>query len=200
MDKESYLALLREALRGLPEADVEESLAYYTELIEDRMEDGLGEAEAVAQLPAPEAAAEEILLSQPLAKVVAARVKPKRKLGAWEIVLLVLGSPVWLPLLLTFGILVLTAYLLIWVVALVLWTVDLSAAVGAVGGLAGMLGGILQRNLNLELFAVGAALAGAGLAILLFFAALWTTKASARLGGALLRSLKASLIGKETAA
>ena len=200
MDKESYLALLREALRGLPEADVEESLAYYTELIEDRMEDGLTEVEAVAQLPAPEAAAEEILLSQPLAKVVAARVRPKRKLGAWEIVLLVLGSPVWLPLLLTFGILVLTAYLLIWVVALVLWSVDLSAGVGAVGGLAGMLGGILQQNLNLELFAVGAALAGAGLAILFFFAALWTTKASARLGKALLRSLKASIIGKEKAA
>ena len=200
MDKESYLARLRDALRGLPEADIETSAQYYAELIEDRMEDGLGEAEAVAQLPAPEAAAEEILLSQPLAKVVAARVRPKRKLGAWEIVLLVLGSPVWLPLLLTFAVLVLTVYLLVWVAALVLWTVDLSAAVGAVGGLAGMLGGILQRNLNLELFAVGAALACAGLAILLFFASLWTTKASARLGGALLRSLKASLIGMEKAA
>lgn len=200
MDKESYLARLREALRGLPKADVEESLAYYTELIEDRMEDGLGEAEAVGQLPAPEDAAQEILLSQPLARIVAARVKPKRRLGVWEIVLLVLGSPVWLPLLLTFAVLVLTAYLLVWVVALVLWTVDLSAAVGAVGGLAGMLGGILQRNMYTELFAVGAALACAGLAILLFFAALWSTRACARLGKALLRSLKAQLIGRETAA
>lgn len=200
MDKESYLARLREALRALPKADVEESLAYYTELIEDRMEDGLGEAEAVGQLPAPEDAAQEILLSQPLARIVAARVKPKRRLGVWEIVLLVLGSPVWLPLLLTFAVLVLTAYLLVWVVALVLWTVDLSAAVGAVGGLAGMLGGILQRNMYTELFAVGAALACAGLAILLFFAALWSTRACARLGKALLRSLKAQLIGRETAA
>lgn len=200
MDKESYLARLREALYGLPEADIETSAQYYAELIEDRMEDGLGEAEAVAQLPSPEEAAQEILLDKPLAQIVAARVKPRRKLGAWEIILLVLGSPVWLPLLLTFGILVLTAYLLIWVVALVLWSVDLSAAVGAVGGLAGMLGGILQRNLSMELFAAGAALAGAGLAILLFFASLWTTKASARLGRALLRSLKASIIGKEKAA
>ena len=53
MDKESYLARLREALRGLPEADIAESLAYYTELIEDRMEEGLSEAEAVAGLPSP---------------------------------------------------------------------------------------------------------------------------------------------------
>ena len=200
MDKESYLARLREALQGLPEADIEESLAYYTELIEDRMEDGHDEAAAVALLPAPEAAAEEILLSQPLTRIVAAKVRPKRKLGAWEIALLVLGSPVWLPLLLTLAVLVLTVYLLIWVAALVLWTVDLSAAVGAVGGLAGMLGGILQRNMPMELFAVGAALACAGLAILLFFASLWSTKACARLGKALLRSLKASIIGKEKAA
>ena len=170
-------------------------LERYLALAED-----IGEAEAVAQLPSPEEAAQEILLDKPLAQIVAARVKPRRKLGAWEIILLVLGSPVWLPLLLTFGILVLTAYLLIWVAALVLWSVDLSAAVGAVGGLAGMLGGILQRNLSMELFAAGAALAGAGLAILLFFASLWTTKASARLGRALLRSLKASIIGKEKAA
>ncbi len=200
MDKELYLDRLRASLRSLPEAEAEATAEYYAELIEDRMEEGLSEAEAVAGLPAPEDAAQEILLDQPLARIVAARVKPKRRLGAWGIVLLVLGSPVWLPLLLTLGILVLTAYLLVWVVALVLWTVDLSAAVGAVGGLAGMLGGILQRNMYAELFAVGAALVCAGLAILFFFASLWSTKACARLGKALLRSLKAQLIGKETAA
>ena len=75
MDKESYLARLRAALRGLPEADIAESLAYYTELIEDRMEEGFRETEAVAGLPSPEDAAQEILLNQPLARIVAARVK-----------------------------------------------------------------------------------------------------------------------------
>ena len=164
------------------------------------MEEGLEEEAAVAELPAPEKAAEEILLDQPLTRIVAARVRPGRKLSVWEIVLLVLGSPIWLPLLLTFALLALTAYLLIWVAALVLWAVDLSAAAAAVGGLAGMLAGILQRSMDLELFSVGAALAGAGFAILFFFASLWATKASARLGRAMLRSLKAQLIGKEKAA
>ena len=200
MDKESYLARLREALYGLPEADIETSAQYYAELIEDRMEDGLGEAEAVGQLPSPEEAAQEILLSQPLARIVAARVKPKRRLGAWEIILLVLGSPVWLPLLLTVAILALTAYLLIWVTALVLWTVDLSAALAAVSGVIGMVAGILQRSLNFELLSAGVAFAGAGFAILLFFAALWSTKACARLGKAMLHGVKAQIIGKEKAA
>ena len=150
------------------------------------------------------APARAIEMGMPLTAIVKQRVKEKKERSGgtrplW-IVLAVVGFPIWLPLLLTLGILVLTAYLLVWVVALVLWTVDLSAAVGAVGGLAGMLGGILQRNMSTELFAVGAALACAGLAILLFFAALWSTKTCARLGKALLRSLKAQLIGKETAA
>ena len=200
MDKETYIARLRAALRGLPEADIETSAEYYAELIADRMEDGLEETEAVAELPAPEKAAEEILLDQPLARIVAARVKPKRRLAVWEIVLLVLGSPVWLPLLLTLVILALTAYLLIWVAALVLWSVDLGALAALVGGVAGMIGGVLQRNLYLELLAVGAALVGAGFTILLFFASLWMTKASARLGGAMLRSVKAQLVGKERTA
>ena len=163
------------------------------------MEDGLTEAEAVAQLPAPEDAAQEILLSQPLARIVAERVRPKRRLGAWEIALLVLGSPVWLPLLLSLGVLVLTAYLLVWVAALVLWSVDISCAAAALCGLVGMAAGILQRNMDLELFSVGAALAGAGFTILFFFASLWATKASARLGRSLLRALKAQIIGKEAA-
>ena len=189
MDKETYIARLRAALRGLPEADIEISAEYYAELIEDRMEDGLSEAEAVAELPTPEDAAEAILLEQPLARIVAARVKPKRRLGAWEIILLVLGSPVWLPLLLTLVILALTAYLLVWVAALVLWSVDLSAVAALVGGVAGIIGGILQRNLYLGLLAVGIALLGAGFTILFVFASLWMTKASARLGGAMLRSV-----------
>ena len=67
MDKESYLARLRDALRGLPEADIETSAQYYAELIEDRMEDGLGEAEAVAQLPSPEAAGSSAGASTPRA-------------------------------------------------------------------------------------------------------------------------------------
>ena len=64
MDKESWLSALRAALAGLPEADITRSADYYTELIEDGMEDGQSEFEAVSALPDPEEAARQILPSR----------------------------------------------------------------------------------------------------------------------------------------
>lgn len=48
MLKEEFLAQLRGGLAGLPQEDLEERLAFYSELLDDRMEEGLSEAEAVA--------------------------------------------------------------------------------------------------------------------------------------------------------
>ena len=66
-------------------------------MIDDRMEEGLAEEEAVSSFGTPEEIADQILSEIPLSRLVRERVKPKRALKAWEIVLLVLGSPVWLP-------------------------------------------------------------------------------------------------------
>ena len=50
MTKQEFLASLREGLRGLPPADVEERIAFYDEMIDDRMEEGLTEEEALGEL------------------------------------------------------------------------------------------------------------------------------------------------------
>lgn len=49
MNKQEFLAALAEGLTGLPQADVEERLAFYGEMIDDRMEEGLTEEEAVKE-------------------------------------------------------------------------------------------------------------------------------------------------------
>lgn len=41
MLKEEFLAQLRGGLAGLPQEDLEERLAFYSELLDDRMEEGL---------------------------------------------------------------------------------------------------------------------------------------------------------------
>lgn len=50
MTKQEFLSELERALGKLPHAEVEQALAFYDEAISDRMEDGLSEAEAVADL------------------------------------------------------------------------------------------------------------------------------------------------------
>lgn len=50
MNKQEFLMRLREGLSGLPENDIEERLIFYSEMIDDRKEEGLSEEEAVREI------------------------------------------------------------------------------------------------------------------------------------------------------
>ena len=90
MDKYDFLLALEARLEGLPEADRQASLDFYSEMLDDLVEGGMTETEAVASLGSPEAIAEEILLEMPLPKLVKAKMK-KRRLSGLEITLLAVG-------------------------------------------------------------------------------------------------------------
>lgn len=170
MNKQQFLAAIGEQLRSLPQSDVEKSLDYYSEMIDDRMEDGVSEEEAVAAMGNVDDIAAQILLETPLPKLVKARLKPSRALKVWEIVLLILGSPVWLPLLLAAGVVLLAVYIVLWAVIVSLYAVNLSFAAGAVAGLAGLFLLLYAGHPIQAVLFLGAGLVCAGLAILLFFA------------------------------
>lgn len=200
MTKLEFLLALHDRLEGLPQEDVEERLRFYAEMIEDRMEEGLSEEEAVAEMGTVGEIAGQIIADIPLTKLVKEKMKTKRRLGAWEIVLLVLGFPVWLPLLISFFAVVISLYISLWAVLVSLWAVFLSAAVcalcGTVGGAVIMLCG---RG------AVGAAVIGtglvcAGLAVLLFFGCKAATQGTLRLTAKSVLAAKNAFVKKEGAA
>ncbi|MBQ3573350.1 MAG: DUF1700 domain-containing protein, partial [Clostridia bacterium] len=93
MNKEQFLFELRGRLAGLPLEDIERSLDFYREMIDDRIEDGMTEDEAVAAIGTPADAAAQIVMDMPLPKVVKATAKPKRKLSGAEIALLCITAP-----------------------------------------------------------------------------------------------------------
>ena len=70
MTKKEFLDALRKRLRGMPKQDVEERLAFYSEMIDDRIEEGCTEEEAVAQLGPVEEIASQIIADIPLVKIV----------------------------------------------------------------------------------------------------------------------------------
>jgi uncharacterized membrane protein len=197
MKREEYLDRIRALLQDLPPEDLERSLAFYAESIADRMEDGMSEEEAVASMESPEEAANAILLEQPLPTLVKVRVKERRQLSALEILLLVLGFPLWLPLLLTALVLVFTFILLAWVLVLVPASVCLALGVSAIAVLfAGVLS-LTKIALPALLAAPGAALILAGLAILAGFIVVGTVRLALIVTRALVRGLKSLLIRKE---
>ena len=49
MNKQEFLAQLRKRLSGLSQSDIEDRLAFYSEVIDDRMEEGISEEKAVGE-------------------------------------------------------------------------------------------------------------------------------------------------------
>ena len=80
MTKREFLEELRKRLSDLNDEDFAASVAYYEEMIDDRMEEGLSEEDAVREIGTPADAAAHILEDMPLKKLIKARVKPKNKL------------------------------------------------------------------------------------------------------------------------
>ena len=184
MNKKEFLSELRGRLSDLPEQEIEERLLFYSEMIDDRMEEGLSEEEAVKAIGSTDEPVIKNVADTPAVK------SAKKKTKAWEIVLLVLGSPVWLSLLIAAIAVIFSLYISLWAVIISLW-----ATFGAVIGCAvgGILGGICLAAFGNSV--TGAAMIGvsvvcAGFAILWFYACKAATKGTVGLGKRLVKSFK----------
>lgn len=197
MNKQEFLSALRSRLSGLSEEDIEKSVEYYSEMIDDRVEDGLSEEEAVEALGSVEEIASKILLDTPLTKLVKAKVKPKGGISAWAIVLLVLGAPLWLSLIVAALSVVLSIYAVIWVLALVLYTVVFALAVSAAACIAGAFVMLFTSGVKGFILGIGAAFICAALAMLMFVGSYYAVKGIICLSKAILRGIKYCFIGKE---
>jgi len=123
MNKQEFLAQLRKGLSRLPQRDIEEHLTFYSEMIEDRMEEGLSEAEAVAAVGPVEEILAQITVDIPPAKSQEESGRTKRRLKAGEIVLLALGSPIWLSLGIAAVAVAFSLYVSMWSVIISFWAV-----------------------------------------------------------------------------
>lgn len=169
MNKQDFLDKLREGLAGLPKEDIEERVSFYEEMMDDRMEDDLSEEEAVSEMGNMDEIIAQIIADTPLTKLVKEKIKPGRKLKTWEIVLLILGSPLWLSLLAAVFAVYVALYVSAWAVIISLWAVFISlAACGIAGVVMGTVtaakGGLLKG-----VALMGAGFVCAGLSIIMFY-------------------------------
>ena len=176
MNKQEFLARLRNGLCGLPQEDIEERVTFYSEMIDDCMEEGFLEAEAVEQIGPVDAIISQIVAEVPLAKLVKEKITPKKKLGVWEIILLVLGSPIWLSLLIAVFAVVLAIYVSLWSVIVSLWAVFASLIGCALGGIAAGMGFAFGGNGLTGIAMMGAGMVCAGLSVFTFFGCKAATK------------------------
>ena len=165
MTKLEFLLALQERLSALPKEEVKEHLAFYDEMIDDRIEDGLTQEEAAAAVGSVEEIAEQILGTIPENTPV----RQKRKWAAWEITLLILGSPVWFSLLVAAFAVVLSAIVS-------LWSVFAALAASGVGFIVSGIGMMIAGHALPGVAAICIGMVCGGLSIFTFYGASATTR------------------------
>ena len=188
MNKQQFLAAIAAKLQGLPQADIDKSLDFWEEMIDDRVEDGMTEeAEEIAA---------QILMDAPLPHLIRRSVDPGRALRGWEIALLILGSPVWLPLLAAAIIVFLALYIVLWSVVLSLYTTDLALAASGLGCLFASAVLFFTGAVPSALWSLGTGFIGIGTAILLFLVFHKITAGILWMSKQLILSIKSAFVGK----
>lgn len=197
MSKQEFLEQLRKGLSGLPQEDIEERVSFFNEMIEDRMDEGLTEEEAVMAAGSVEEIIEQTVADIPFAKIAKERIKPKRQLKTWEIVLLIAGSPIWFSLAIALIAIVFAVYVSLWSVIISLWAVFTSFIACSFGCLAGSIiialtGNPLVATIILSIFFIFV-----GLSIFMLYGCIATTKGIIQLTKRFALWIKGCFIKKE---
>lgn len=176
MRKQEFLSTLKMKLSGLPKQDVEDSLNFYSEMIDDRMEEGLTEEEAVLAVGSVDEIAAQIIADIPLAKIAKERIKQKTQFKAWEIVLLALGAPIWLSLAIAAFAVILSLYASLWSVIISVWAILVSLIACALGGVISGIVLAINGNLLTGIAMIGTGIVCAGLSVFMFYGCKAATK------------------------
>ena len=131
MNKQEFISLLEKRLFQLPQVEKEHLLNYYNETIEDRMEDGMSEAEAVASLDSIDMIVKQVYAERELPIEEGKPAARGNRRRGWKIAAFVLLFPFWMTLLsMAFVI-----YLLLWTLLAVLFCIMLTFVCFLVGAL-----------------------------------------------------------------
>lgn len=191
MTRRLFLKALRFRISDLSEAEINERINFYNEIIDDKIEEGLTEDEAINEIGTPDEIAYQIRAdlsasgiesatsndssasAKELAQSSSTRSPASQRVT--QAVLILLGSPVWFSIVVSVFAVMLSAVVSLWAVVISLW-----ASCAALGG--GVFYGIGSSALGTgigfsqRLLYAGTALISAGLSILLFLGAKVATR------------------------
>jgi len=176
MTKQIFLDGLRAALASLPAPEIEKTLAYYEEMLNDRIEEGMSEEEAVASMEPVEILASRTINDTPIMHKAVRKAQKSGVSTALLIILAIIGFPIWFPLLCTIGAVIFAIIAVLFAVIITLIALVIGLGFGGIAAVIGAFVYVGSTGLS-TLFIVGAGLLIIGIAILLFFPVMYLIKA-----------------------
>ena len=129
MNKQEFLIKLKRKLCDLPKDEICERINFYSEIIDDRIEDGLSEQEAVQSIGTLDDITYEIvtqIISEKADSVDKEGLRGKaKKLTKGEMALIIIGSPIWIPLFIAAFAIVFSLYAVIWSIIISVWAIEI---------------------------------------------------------------------------
>ncbi|MBE6882057.1 MAG: DUF1700 domain-containing protein [Ruminococcaceae bacterium] len=181
MNKIQFIAELKNRLSSLPPCDINKFIDYYSEMIDDRIEDGLSEEEAVNDLGNIENIVSQIFSEYPEKTEVYSPAEKtvssgKKLSSSWIVLIAVLTSPIWIPLISSAASVVFSVIISVAAIMIVLYALDFAFAVCGITSVVASIPLLLQLEVFQSGMCFGLGLICIGLSILLFFGANWFTK------------------------
>ena len=170
MSRDAFIGELRHRMAGLPQEIVNRTVEYYSELIADSMEDGVSEAEAVARLGSIDEIVSSVVKDTSFTQIVQTRVQESKKKGVsgWVIALLILGAPLWLPLLIAALVVLFALFISLWAVVIALWAAVAAVILAGIVAIAAGVIALARVHLAQGLVLLGGGLMCLGLCALLY--------------------------------
>lgn len=195
MTKRDFLNELYNRLATIPEEDRLNSIEYYSEMINDRMEDGIPEAYAVAMLGSIDDIVNQIISDIPLHKLIKEKIAKPRSVNVWKIILLSFGFLViGIPIIASLLAIALSLVAAVWSVAISMFAAVIALAVGGVGGVVGFFVLLILKNPAQAFLLFGTSLLSLGLVLPIFYLALYSSKLAILVGKGMILLIKKSFL------
>lgn len=190
MNKQEFALLLDERLKSIYGSDADERISFYCEIIDDKIEEGLSEEEAVAQLGLIDDVIAQITADYAPPMANTKEIMPKKSRNAWETTLLIAGSPVWGSILLSVLAVVFSVWVSLWAVVVALWAATFALCIGSVALIVAGVALLAVGEKGTGLLAISTSLICAGFSILMCLGSFMVSKGMAALTKLLGRATK----------
>lgn len=197
MNRQEFLDDVKARLEGLSEEDITKALSFYEEAIDDRTDDGMTEEDAIKDIGTPEQIANEILLDTPITKLVKAKVnRKKQSIETWEIVMIILLFPIWVPVLISIIAVLFSIYVTLWSLVIALIATIVGLVIGGLAMIVMALTGLYTSSGLNTLGIIGMGVLGVGLGLALVIPIKWACIGLFRLMKAFVKWIKRIFIKK----
>ena len=190
MNKQEFVSALSNGIKHINGCDVDERVSFYSEIIDDKIEEGMSEEDAVAQIGSVDDIVAQISAELGVTKPKITAKEPQKHSSALKTTLLVIGSPVWGAMLISLFAVVFSVWVSLWAVVVALWAAVLSLCVGSIAVIVAGVVLLTVGEKGTGLLAISTSLICAGFSIFMCLGSFMVSKGMAALTKLLGRATK----------